>query len=102
MDEADEAPQAMTTEQLGADTRDRFLAFLETYTVADASAAAGIDVSGESNDIYYVHQIRALKTAEKTTLFVDFGHIEAFDWDLADTISREFLRVENYLRKVSS
>ncbi len=102
MDEADELPQGMTTEQLGAHTRDRLLHFLETYTVGDATAAAGNETAAEDPDSqYYVHQIRALKAAEKTTLFVDFGHLEAGDWDLADIITREFLRVENSLRKVS-
>lgn len=103
MDETDDTPQGMTTEQLGAHCRDRFLLFLETYTVGDAMSAAGNEAAAEGSDEqYYVQQIRTMRTAEKTTLFVDFGHLEAGDWDLADIITREFLRVENYLRKVGS
>lgn len=90
----------MSSEQLGVDLRVRYLEFLETFTYGDAAAAAGHEVE-DPDSIYYVAQVRALRTAEKTTLFVDFGHLEAHDWDLAELIQQHFIRVENYLRKVS-
>lgn len=99
MEEDGATPQGLiSTEQLGTDTRDRFLEFLETFTFGDAAAAAGSEVEA-TDRVYYVEQARAMRTAEKTTLFVDFGHIEAHDWDLADVIQTEYLRIENYLRK---
>ena len=91
-----------STEQLGSELRDKFLEFLEEFTVSDAAAAAGVPApeGGEAQQQFYVQQVHQMKQAEKTTLFVDFGHVESHDWDLADTIATQFLRVETYLRKV--
>lgn len=94
-------PPLESTEELGAVLREKFLEFLEAFTEADAAKAANAPVPDDGEaQLYYVNQVHAMKTAEKTTLFVDFCHVDLHDWELARTIETEFLRVETYLRKV--
>lgn len=95
--------QLPSTEELGAELRENFLEFLEAFTEADAARSSNAAVTdGMDGELFYVNQVHAMKTQEKTTLFVDFCHVELHDWGLARTIETEFLRVESYLRKVSS
>lgn len=95
-------PGLARTDDLGAELRQKFLDFLEAFTDADAAKASNAPVAdGADAELFYVNQVHAMATAEKTTLFVDFCHVDLHDWELARTIETEFLRVETYLRKVS-
>jgi MCM N-terminal domain len=94
-------PELASTADLGAELRDKFLAFLESFTEADAANASNApEPEGGEAELFYVNQVHAMRTDEKSTLFVDFCHVDLHDWELARTIETEFLRVETYLRKV--
>ena len=47
----------------------------------------------------YREQAQAMKENERTTLFVDFQHVQAYDIDLADAIKAEFHYLEPHLRQ---
>lgn len=95
-------PELASTADLGAELRDKFLAFLESFTEADAANASNApEPEGSEAELFYVNQVHAMRTDEKSTLFVDFCHVDLHDWELARTIETEFLRVETYLRKVT-
>jgi DNA replication licensing factor MCM6 len=97
----DPQPELASTADLGAELRDKFLDFLEAFTEADAAKASNAPVpEGGEAELFYVNQVHAMRTDEKSTLFVDFCHVDLHDWELARTIETEFLRVETYLRKV--
>ncbi|KAG8861529.1 MCM DNA helicase complex subunit mcm6 [Serendipita sp. 411] len=88
----------------GEKVMESFEQFLKTYTenvtlpatpTADGYGAAG---AGE-NEMIYVDQIKAMRDAEITTLYVDFSHLLDRDDVLARAISDQYYRFLPYLRR---
>lgn len=81
----------------------RFLQFLCGYgQLADAPAQEG----GEEDEappavaaVTYAQQAEVMRSAETSSLFVDFSHVLEFDPDLAQAIQAQYYRWEPYLRR---
>ncbi|KAJ3092233.1 MCM DNA helicase complex subunit mcm6 [Quaeritorhiza haematococci] len=47
----------------------------------------------------YLQQISNLRRFEKTTVYIDFGHLYAFDGDLAKLAKSNYFRLEPYMKR---
>ncbi|KAI9091287.1 MCM2/3/5 family-domain-containing protein [Phlyctochytrium arcticum] len=81
----DDIPKVVdeTAEQV----REEFERFLNTFK------------DPETQQLYYVQQVKYLSKAELTTVYVDFEHIIQIDEMLARTIQNQYYRMEPYLHK---
>lgn len=83
--------------------QEKFLDFLEAWGEDDdADRVSSQTADGEEPTQprkIYVDQTEAMREAQKTTLYVDFEHLKAYDADLAELIKENHYRAEVYLRK---
>ncbi|KAJ3050447.1 MCM DNA helicase complex subunit mcm6 [Rhizophlyctis rosea] len=89
-----------TAEQVRQD----FENFLNGFTEEGSdNAEPGMDVDGNAQDKpdphIYITQVKSLRQHERTTVYVDYDHVYAWDQTLALTIMVQFYRMEPYLRK---
>ena len=99
-----EPGQNFTNAQVGNEIQEKFFTFLEEYTPRDegismSQASAGSNGEPEIRHTY-VEQLKTMRESEKTTLYVDFEHLQDADSEFADILKDQYLRVDAYLRKV--
>ena len=99
-----EPGQNFTNAQVGSEIQEKFFTFLEEYTPRDegismSQASAGSNGEPEIRHTY-VEQLKTMRESEKTTLYVDFEHLQDADSEFADILKDQYLRVDAYLRKV--
>ena len=67
--------------EVGEGIRDKFLEFLEDFEEPRDSSQ-----DAEPPRRYYHEQLQSMRNADKTTMYVDFDHVLAYDAELADII----------------
>ena len=106
------ANNAPTDEAITATVREYFESFLLTFSSeaeggrVDAQpphstfAEGGVTETAFKDHARrdYVEQCDALRDSEKSTLFVDFQHLQAHDPELADAVRDNFHHLEVHLR----
>lgn len=93
-----------SNEQFGATIQEKFYTFLEEFAPRDegismSQASAGSNGEAQTKHTY-VEQLKTMRESEKTTLYVDWEHLNSADCELADTLRDQYLRVDAFLRKV--
>lgn len=79
---------------LAATVREHFEHFLMSFSSGAEGGSA--DLGDAAHE--YLEQCHAMRENERSTLFVDYQHIEAHDSDLSDAIKERFYELEPHLR----
>mmetsp|Transcript_2637 Transcript_2637/g.4428 ORF Transcript_2637/g.4428 Transcript_2637/m.4428 type:complete len:857 (-) Transcript_2637:354-2924(-) len=83
-------------DDLGLIIKDKFNEFLDNFSSEQEDNVSTSNIEGPYRD--YVHQLKALKERDRTTLYIDFQHLRNFDVYLADeAVVKEYYRFEPYL-----
>ena len=90
---------ATVADEAGDIVEQRFSGFLNEYI--DPTLIDNQDSTNQSmiNRLNYSEQIRTMLNLNKTTLYVNFEHINDYDNELAEAIQLEYYRFDPYLRK---
>ncbi|TYJ58147.1 hypothetical protein B9479_001243 [Cryptococcus floricola] len=86
----------------GEKVMESFVLFLENFTDNIAlpdTPASGMPQAQQEEGKYYVNQIADLEATQRTTLFVDFGHLLEREEILARAIQSQYYRFLPYLRR---
>ena len=87
--------------QAGEEIREKFLDFLENYVEETGPDETGISQVSAEPVRYYHAQLESAMLEDKTTFYVDFRHLLAYDGELADTIKEHHYRMDPYLKKAA-
>lgn len=79
---------------------EEFRAFLDGYTAQASDAVTPGQQQASPDSRLYVAKTTDMNQMDRTTLDVDFGHLQEWDSDLADNIKHHYFRLEPALRKV--
>lgn len=66
-----------TFEETSEYIRNKFWDFLETYQEV---------VNDEEPTLFYIQQLQSMREEDKTTMYVDYEHLSAFDAELAELV----------------
>ena len=80
-----------------ATVRDYFENFLTYFTTEPEHRDRTSTVVDETSRPYQ-EQIETMRESERTTLFVDYSHLDHFDVELADAVKEQFHYLEPHLR----
>ena len=87
----------MSMQGIEAEVTNLFVQFISEFSSdSDEQPASAY---GEVPPKDYLDQIESMKTNERTTLYVDWSHLQQHDIDLADAIKEHFHHLEPYLRQ---
>ncbi|KAI0561678.1 DNA replication licensing factor MCM6 [Gracilaria domingensis] len=91
-------PGVTQTDELVATVAGMFAEFLENYTEFNQPAPEQDAFPPRPPEPVYIAQLRTLRSRLRTTLYVDYSHIMAYNQEL-NVISEEFFRFEPALRE---
>lgn len=86
----------ITPDESGEIIKQRFQTFLETFVEDHPS---GLSSQASPNQPTYEAQVAVMRQNDRSTLYVDYLHLESQDYILADAIKGNHYRYDNYLRK---
>jgi DNA replication licensing factor MCM6 len=104
---------SVITDEAGKIVQERFMTFLQAFTLqiapsANANNANNVDEYDQNTEnelttqqrhtFDYIAQIASMIQNNKTTLFVNFMHVQDSDIELAEAIEIEYFRFEPFLR----
>ena len=91
------AAAPMSMESIAAEVINLFTQFINEFS-NDTQDVAPLPVYGDASPKDYLEQIDSMKENERTTLYVDWSHLQQHDIDLADAIKDHFHYLEPHLR----
>ncbi|EGC31643.1 hypothetical protein DICPUDRAFT_156483 [Dictyostelium purpureum] len=87
-------------------TKTKFLNFLNSFVLKKNNNSNNNDngnndsnSNNKKQDIYYYTQVEKMIKNEKSSLYIDFTHIESFDKDLSKALLFEYFRLEPSLKQ---
>lgn len=90
------ATRSTVEDQFAHSVREHFEEFLTQFT-SEVIGASSTDPNTPDRD--YIEQCKVMKNDDRTTLFVDYMHVEHHNADLAKAVAQDFYYLEPFLRK---
>lgn len=90
----------LSEDQFAHTVREHFEEFLQQFSSelsGGVSSIGSTDPDAAGRD--YIEQCKVMKNDDRTTLFVDYTHVEHHNSDLAKAIAEDFYYLEPFLRK---